>query len=60
MPRDYVPTGKPRGRPLGQKNKVDGRGAHLRVPDHLKVIKKKDERVYVPTGKPRGRPKKVE
>ena len=45
----YVPTGKPRGRPTGKK--VENRGAHLRVPDHLKVAKKE----YVPTGRPRGR-----
>ena len=31
--------------------KVEKRGAHLRVPDHLKVAKKE----YVPTGRPRGR-----
>merc|ERR1712172_90189 len=31
--------------------KVENRGAHLRVPEHLKVEKK----VYVPTGNPRGR-----
>jgi len=43
----YVPTGKPRGRPP---KKVGNRGAHLRVPDHLKKAKP------VPTGKPRGRP----
>jgi hypothetical protein len=51
---EYVPTGKPRGRPPGKK--VEKRGQHLKVPDHLKKPKK----VYVPTGKPRGRPKKVE
>ena len=34
-----------------EEKKKDGRGAHLRVPDHLK--KPKNE--YVPTGKPRGR-----
>jgi hypothetical protein len=33
--------------------KEEKRGAHLRVPDHLKVPKK----AYVPTGKPRGRAK---
>ena len=31
--------------------KNEKRGAHLRVPEHLKVAKKE----YVPTGKPRGR-----
>eukprot|EP00092_Neocalanus_flemingeri_P101593 GFUD01129906.1.p1 GENE.GFUD01129906.1~~GFUD01129906.1.p1 ORF type:complete len:104 (+),score=40.71 GFUD01129906.1:115-426(+) len=31
--------------------KEEKRGAHLRVPDHLKVAKKE----YVPTGNPRGR-----
>eukprot|EP00092_Neocalanus_flemingeri_P070169 GFUD01086091.1.p2 GENE.GFUD01086091.1~~GFUD01086091.1.p2 ORF type:complete len:104 (+),score=36.93 GFUD01086091.1:58-369(+) len=31
--------------------KEEKRGAHLRVPDHLKVPK----RVYVPTGNPTGR-----
>ena len=33
--------------------KEEKRGAHLRVPDHLKKAKKE----YVPTGKPRGRAK---
>ena len=33
--------------------KEEKRGAHLRVPDHLKKPKK----VYVPTGKPTGRAK---
>ena len=33
--------------------KEEKRGAHLRVPDHLKKPKKE----YVPTGKPRGRAK---
>ena len=33
--------------------KEEKRGAHLRVPDHLKKPKKD----YVPTGKPRGRAK---
>ena len=60
----YVPTGKPRGRAPGQKNKKTlraeiiaaaalsggkGQGAHLRVPDHLKKPRR------VPTGKPTGR-----
>ena len=47
--REYVPTGRPRGRPSGPT--IKKRGAHLRVPDHLKVPKK----AYVPTGRPRGR-----
>eukprot|EP00091_Calanus_sinicus_P009516 TRINITY_DN22225_c0_g1_i1.p1 TRINITY_DN22225_c0_g1~~TRINITY_DN22225_c0_g1_i1.p1 ORF type:complete len:120 (-),score=36.25 TRINITY_DN22225_c0_g1_i1:79-438(-) len=47
---ENVPTGKPKGRP----KKVENRGAHFRVPDHLK--KPKVAKVYVPTGKPRGRP----
>ena len=33
--------------------KEEKRGAHLKVPDHLK----KPKAVYVPTGKPRGRAK---
>ena len=33
------------------KKRNEKRGAHLKVPDHLKVIKK----AYVPTGRPRGR-----
>ena len=49
--KEYVPTGKPAGRP---KKSDEKRGAHLRVPDHLKK-----ERVYVKTGKPKGRPKKA-
>ena len=51
--KEYVPTGNPRGRKKGQKNKKDNRGAHLRKADADKVPKK----VYVPTGKPIGRPK---
>ena len=35
------------------KKRNEKRGAHLKVPDHLKVPKK----VYVPTGNPRGRAK---
>ena len=35
----------------GSDKKEEKRGAHLRVPDHLKKAKKE----YVPTGKPRGR-----
>ena len=38
--------------PVNEPKKVDGRGAHLKVPDELKVTK-----AYVPTGKPRGRRK---
>ena len=34
-----------------EEKKEERRGAHLRVPDHLKKPKKE----YVPTGKPRGR-----
>ena len=34
-----------------KEDKEEKRGAHLRVPDHLK----KPKNVYVPTGKPRGR-----
>ena len=49
----YVPTGKPRGRPPGKK--VEKRGAHLRVPEHLKVGKKDN----VPTDKPQGQSKEV-
>ena len=51
---EYVPTGKPAGRPKKSDAK---RGAHLRVPDHLKKGRK--ARVYVPTGNPKGRPKKA-
>merc|ERR1711892_615627 len=50
----YVPNGNPRGRKLGYTKRLDNRGAHFRVPDHLKVEKKIP--VYVPTGNPMGRP----
>lgn len=36
-----------------EEKKVEKRGQHLKVPDHLKVPKK----AYVPTGNPRGRKK---
>ena len=55
--KEYVPTGKPRGRPP-RSVKIGKRGAHLRVPDDLK--KPKTKKVYVPTGKPRGRPPKAD
>merc|ERR1711972_1066870 len=51
--RAYVPNGRPKGCPPGGWPK-DNRGAHFRVPDHLKKTKSKVE--YVPTGNPRGRP----
>ena len=50
----YVPTGKPIGRQLGSTKRLNNRGAHFRIPDHLKVPKEVVE--YVPTGNPRGRP----
>merc|ERR1711936_483378 len=50
----YVPTWEPKGRKLGEPWKKSKTGAHLKVPDHLKVPKK--VHVYVPTGKPKGRP----
>jgi len=36
---------------MPSKKKNEKRGAHLRVPDHLK----KEKKVYVPTGNPTGR-----
>ena len=44
--KEYVPTGNPRGRKKGQKNKKDNRGAHLRKenrnnPDFVTVNGKK-------------------
>eukprot|EP00092_Neocalanus_flemingeri_P028610 GFUD01031067.1.p1 GENE.GFUD01031067.1~~GFUD01031067.1.p1 ORF type:complete len:105 (+),score=30.01 GFUD01031067.1:74-388(+) len=51
---NYVPTGRPRGRVMGQKNKTQ---TMAQKEEKRKLVAAKQKENYVPTGKALGRPK---